>query len=95
MHQWCPVYRDSFVQPKTLVLIINFFSLNFTSVEIEGERVSSSQNKRTLKGGGRVGGCARKQTRVNKVGEREGVKTWDLEQTYFLNVFLTKFFDQN
>ena len=52
MHQWCPVYRDSFVQPKTLVLIINFFSLNFTSVEIEGERVSSSQNKHTLGGGG-------------------------------------------
>ena len=49
-------FRDSFVQPKTLVLIINFFSLNFTSVEIEGERVSSSQNKHTLGGGGGGGG---------------------------------------
>ena len=31
-----------------LVLIINLFSLNFTSTEIEGERVNSRQNKRTL-----------------------------------------------
>ena len=60
MHQWCPVYRDSFVQPKTLVLIINFFSLNFTSVEIEGERVSSSQNKHTMGGGGGGGGMCSK-----------------------------------
>ena len=29
-----------------------FFSLNFSSIEIEGERVSSSQNERTLGGGG-------------------------------------------
>ena len=36
------------VQPKILVLIINLFSLNFTSIEIEGERISSSQNKRVL-----------------------------------------------
>ena len=28
-------------------VIINFFSLNFTSIEIEGERVSSSQKERT------------------------------------------------
>ena len=40
------------VQPKILVLIINFFSLNFTKIEIEGERVSSSQNERTLRGRG-------------------------------------------
>ena len=31
-----------------LALIINFFSLNFTSIDIEGERVSSGQNERTL-----------------------------------------------
>ena len=30
------------------LLIINFFSLNFTCKEIEGKRVSSSQNERTL-----------------------------------------------
>ena len=28
-------------------VMINFFSLNFTSIEIEGERVSSSQKERT------------------------------------------------
>ena len=50
------------VQPKILVLIINFFSLNFTSIEIEVESVSSSQNKHTLGGEG----GARKQTRVKK-----------------------------
>ena len=43
------------VQPKILVLIINFFSLNFTKIEIEGERVSSSQNKRG-RGTGYLGG---------------------------------------
>ena len=34
--------------------MINLFSLNFTSIEIEGERerVSSSKNERTLGGGG-------------------------------------------
>ena len=32
--------------------IINFFILNFTGIEIQGERVSSSQNERTLGGGG-------------------------------------------
>ena len=31
--------------------MIHFFSLNFASIEIEGERVSSSQNERTLGGG--------------------------------------------
>ena len=31
--------------------MINFFSLNFTSIEIESERVSSSQNERTFGGG--------------------------------------------
>ena len=69
MHQWCPLYRDSTVaskktrrvQPKILVLISNFISLNSTSIEIEGERRSSSQNERT------------KRTRANKVGR--GVKT--------------------
>ena len=28
---------------------MNFFSLNFTSIETEGERVSSSQNERGLR----------------------------------------------
>ena len=45
-----------------LALIINFFSLNFTSIDIEGERVSSGQNERTLGcvcvcGGGGGGGA--------------------------------------
>ena len=65
-------------------VIINFFSLNFTSIEIEGERVSSSQNERTLGGGG-----ARKQTRANK-GEGEGSNLGNFERTYFLNVSLYK-----
>ena len=64
-----------------LVLIIHFFSLNFISIEIEGERVSSSQNERTL-GGER--GCS------NKVG-REGSKLGNLERTYFLNVPLVNY----
>ena len=58
MHQWCPFYRGStvaswvqthWVQPKILVLI-NFLSLNFTSMEIKRGRVSSSQNERTWGG---------------------------------------------
>ena len=60
-----------------LVLIINFFSLNFKSIEIEGERVSSSQNERPLwgvggEGGGRVLKNEHGQTRGEKGG---GVKT--------------------
>ena len=47
-----------------LVLIIHFFSLNFISIEIEGERVSSSQNERTLGGRG-----------VLEQGGKGGVKT--------------------
>ena len=47
-----------------LVLIINFFSLNFTSIEMDGERVSSRQNERTLGGGE---GCSK----TNK-GEQGG-----------------------
>ena len=47
-----------------------FISLNFRSIEIEGERESSSKNKCTLgkRGGGEV---AQKQTRANK-GEGGG-----------------------
>ena len=74
MHRWCPLYRDStvaswktcWVQPEILVLIINFFSLNFTSIEIEGERVSSTQNKHTLGRGVAVLKNEHEQTR----GER-------------------------
>ena len=62
------------VQPKILVLIINFFSLNFTRTEIELERVSSSQNERIL-GGKKEGGGARKGTRANKGGGRRVIKT--------------------
>ena len=36
---------------KDTSLIINFFSLNFRSIEIERDRVSSSQNERTFGGG--------------------------------------------
>ena len=50
---------------------MNLFSLNVTSMEIQRERVSSSQNEHKLGGGG---GVAQKQTRTNKGGE--GVKTW-------------------
>ena len=41
-------------------------------MEIQRERVSSSQNEHQLGGGG--WGVAQKQTRTNKGGE--GVKTW-------------------
>ena len=96
MHKWCPLYRDStmaskktrWVQTKILVLIIYFFYLNFTIIEIEGERVSSSQNECTLRGG-LGGGDAQKQTRTNKRGGGRGrgrSKHGNLEWTYFLNV---------
>ena len=42
---------------QTLVLIINFFFLNFTIIEIEWVMVNSSQNKHTL--GGRGRGCSK------------------------------------
>ena len=57
------------VQPKILVLISNFFSLNFTSIETEGERGSSSQNERTFGEGGAGGaGGVSTRTRKKKVG---------------------------
>ena len=47
----CGFLKDTLrVQPKILVLIINFFSLHFTIIEIEGERGSSSQKERILRG---------------------------------------------
>ena len=71
--------KDTWLQPKILVLIINFFSLNFTSIEIQEERVNSSQNERTL-----GEGVGRKRTRAKKgVG---GSKLGNLEEAYFLNV---------
>ena len=54
------------------MLIVNFFSLNFTSIEIEGERVSSSQNEGTLVvvggGGGGGGGVENKQGQTKGEG---------------------------
>ena len=89
----CPLYGDStvaswkthWVQTKILSLIINFFSLNFTSIEIERERGSSRQNKRTMGGCGQGVG-ARKQTRTNKRGGKGVSKLGNLERTYCLNV---------
>ena len=46
-------------------VIINFFSLNFTRIEIEGERVSSSQGKRTSGG---EGGARRRAGENNRGG---------------------------
>ena len=72
-----------------LVLIINFFSLHFRSIEIqiEGERVSSSQNERAF-----GGGVARKRARAKRGG---GGGRWsklgNLERTYFLNVPMSWF----
>ena len=51
---------------------MNLFSLNVTSMEIQRERVSSSQNEHKLGGGGVA--QKQKQTRTNKGGE--GGKTW-------------------
>ena len=48
------------------MLVINLFSLNFTSIEIEGEMVSFTQNERTLRGGE----GAQKRARANKGGGR-------------------------
>ena len=62
-------FRPALFFEKQVIII--FFSLNFTSIEIEGERVSSSQNERTL-GGWRDAGGARKGTRANKGGGEGG-----------------------
>ena len=67
-----------------LVVIINFFSLYFTSIEIEGKRVNSSQNERTLGAEGKGYLKTRKGEQVNKEGQ--GSKLGSLERTYFLNV---------
>ena len=87
----CPIFIFYF-RPALFFkkqVIINFFSLNLTSIEIELERVSSSQNKCTLGGEG-----ARKQTMANKGGGR-GSKLGNFEWTYFLNVSLYKRFQWN
>ena len=98
-HQWCPLYRDSivasqktrWVQPKILVLIINFFSLNFLSIEIEGE--SSSQNERTLGWG--VLENEQGQTR-GRGGQNSGIMR---ERTFWMSPkcisFLTKWLTCN
>ena len=79
MHQCFPLFycgflKDTLSSTKDIVLIINFFSLNFTSIEIEGDRVSSSQNKCTL------GENEQGQTRG------EGGQNSEVLGTYFLNV---------
>ena len=58
---------------------MNLFSLNFTSIEIEEERVSSSQKERTL--GVRGGMCSK----LNKgeQGERRGENSRILRESTF------------
>ena len=73
----------------SLLLIINFFSLNFTSIEIQGEKVSSSQNERTL-GEGALGVCSK----TNK-GKQGGIQNLGIlsELTFWmsLNPILVRF----
>ena len=63
----CGFLKDALSSTKDTS--INFFSLNFTSIETKGERVSSSQSESTLWGGG-----TRKRTRANngESGDWEG-----------------------
>ena len=69
---WLAEYQCKGVfQPKILVLTINFFSLNLISREIEGDRASFSQNKRTLQGRGGVPKNEQGQTRGEGVKTRE------------------------
>ena len=82
----CGFLKDALSSTKDTS--INFFSLNFTSIESEGKRVSSSQSESTLWGGG-----TRKRTRANNGesgdwggGERFGSKLGNLQRTHFLNV---------
>ena len=58
-------------------VIINFFSLNFTSIEIERERVSST-----------LGGVCSKTNKGKQEGGRGGggSKLGYFDRTYFLNV---------
>ena len=77
---WLAEYQCKGVfQPKILVLTINFFSLNLISREIEGDRASFSQNKRTLQGRG----GAQKRTRANKGrgGQNSGILS---EHTFWM-----------
>ena len=82
----CGFLKDTLSSTKDTSIDYYFFSLNFTSIEIEGERVSSSQKERTYGGrGGGGGGCSK--TNKGKQGERGGgSKPGNLERTYFLNV---------
>ena len=48
---------------------MNLFSLNVTSMEIQRERVSSSQNEHKLGGGG---GCSKTKTNKDEQGGRGG-----------------------
>ena len=81
----CGFLKDALSSTKDTS--INFFSLNFTSIETEGERGSSSQSESTLWGGG-----TRTRTRANNgesgdwEGERFGSKLGNLQRTHFLNV---------
>ena len=79
MQQWCPLYRDciaaskktSWVHRKILVLVINSFSLNFTSREIDRKRGRSRVLAKTnvLWRGARGGGL---KTSKGKQGGRRG-----------------------
>ena len=85
--QWmaCDRFETRWVQPRILLLIINFFSLNFTSIKIEGERGSSSQNERTIGGRG-----AQKRTKMNKRGRGGGQNSGILsdlsERTFWMSL---------
>ena len=56
-----------------LVLAIYLFSLNFKSIEIDGERASSSQNERSL--GGEKGCSKTSKREQSEMGGGKGVKT--------------------
>ena len=61
----CGFLKDTLSSTKDTSTDYYLFSLNFTSIEIEGKSMSSSQTERALEVG-RGGEGARKRTRTNK-----------------------------
>ena len=82
---WLSYFLRHQVQPKVVALIINFLFLNFTSIEIEGERVSSSQNERTW-GGGQGQTVYLLENEQRQTRREEGVKTRESWANVLLNV---------
>ena len=84
----CGFLKDALSSTKDTS--INFFSLNFTSIETEGERVSSSQNERTFGEGGEGGGRGVSRHEQGRRRLEEEVKI----RESWVNVSQTKYWEK-